>query len=508
MPLPLFLIVVLLGSPPSPAPPVAAARAHVAAHGPAIVRSLAELLEIPCVADDLEGTTRTARWIARAFAGRGAEMNVVGRDGVPPLVVGRLDATEAPESARTLGVYVHYDGQPVDPTEWTFGPWTPTLTTKALEAGGVARPLPEDGEPIDPEARLYARASGDDKAPLVALLAAIDALEAAGLPRRSNLVFLFEGEEEAGSPHLGDYLDDPRVRPWLDADLWLICDGPCHQSRRPQLVFGVRGITGFELTVYGASRHLHSGHYGNWAPNPGHRLARLLASMKDDDGRVLVDGFLDGVLPPGEAVARAAATIPPFEDALRAELGLKESEAGDAPYLERMLLPSLNVRGLKSATVGRTARNVIPTTATASIDVRLVKGQDPAAVRERIRRHVEERGYLVLDRDPTDAERLAHARIAKMTGAGGYRAVQTSLDHPQAEWLIETTRLAAGDDLVLMPILGGSLPLWLFEEKLGVPLVIVPIANHDDNQHAPDENLRLGNLWYGVELMAAIAATR
>ena len=493
-----------------PSDPVDLARVHHGQHGPAILRSFAELLEIPCVASDLPGVTRTARWIAKEFVDRGAEMNIITQEGVPPIVIGRLDAQVDPDAARTIGVYVHYDGQPVDPTEWTSPPWTPTLMTAAREAGGVERPFPKDGEAIDPEWRVYARAAGDDKAPLIALLAAIDAMEHLGT-RQSNLVFLFEGEEEAGSPHLADYLDMPTVRPWLEADLWMICDGPCHQSRRPQLVFGVRGITGFELTVYGASRYLHSGHYGNWAPNPGHRLARLLATMKDDDGRVLVDGFYDDLVPAeeiGPSLRRALATIPPFEDELRRELGLRTSEAANAPYLERMLLPTLNVRGLASATVGETARNVIPTTATASIDVRLVKGCAPVEMRARVRRHIEKQGYLVLDRDPTDAERLEHDLIAKMTGAGGYRAVQTRMDDPEAEWLIRTTRQAAGEDLVLMPILGGSLPLYLFEEKLGAPLVIVPIANHDDNQHAPDENMRIGNLWYGIELMAAVMATK
>ena len=190
-----------------------------------------------------------------------------------------------------------------------------------------------------------------------------------------NLNFFFEGEEEAGSPHLGDLFD--RIRDLLAADLWLFCDGPVHQSRRPQLVFGARGIAELEITVYGAVRDLHSGHYGNWAPNPAFELARLLASMKDDDGRVTVAGFYDSLTPPEPAVAAAIAALPPFDDALRRELGLAATEANDAPYLERLLLPSLNVRGLASAGVGDAARNVVPATATASLDLRLVPGKDP-----------------------------------------------------------------------------------------------------------------------------------
>lgn len=408
-------------------------------------------------------------------------------------------------ASRTLGIYVHYDGQPVDPERWTFDPWSPTLVTRSLEERGTARPFPEEGEAIDPEWRLYARASSDDKAPIAAILAALDALSAKGIPRASNLRFFFEGEEEVGSPHLGAFLD--RYGDRLGADLWLICDGPVHQSRRPQLIFGVRGIATLEITVYGASRNLHSGHYGNWAPNPAMRLAALLASMKDPEGRVRIPGFYDSVEPPEDAVAEAAKTLPPFEEELRCELGLAATEFDNAPYLEQMLLPSLNVRGLRAATVGETARNVIPREAVASIDVRLARGNDPGAMLDLVEGHVRAQGYHVVRRDPTPEERLAHPRIAKVVRGHGYRAVRTDMDLPLVRWVRGVAERAAAEPVVLMPTLGGSLPLYLFEEKLERPLVVVPIVNHDNNQHAPDENLRLANLWYGIDLMAALFAS-
>ncbi len=403
---------------------------------------------------------------------------------------------------RTLGIYAHYDGQPVVPSSWTSPPWSPTLRSGALEAGGEPLPLPGEGEPIDPEWRIYARSAGDDKAPIAALLAALDALREAGASPTSNLRLLFEGEEEAGSKHLGRYLADHRER--LEVDLWLICDGPVHPSRRPQLVFGVRGYTGLEITVYGAIRPLHSGHYGNWAPNPAMELARLVGGMKDADGRVLVDGFYDSTRAPAEAERRAIAKLPSPDEALRRELALAATEAGGAPLAERILLPSLNVRGLAGGAVGDEARNVIPTEATASIDVRLVPDNDPAEMLDRIEAHVRRQGFHVV-REPPDLDtRRSHPRIARIVRDEGYPAARTPVGLPAVRPVAAAVERAAGEAPLLVPTLGGSLPLHLFTERLGRPIVIVPIANHDNNQHAPDENLRIANLWYGIDLMGEL----
>jgi acetylornithine deacetylase/succinyl-diaminopimelate desuccinylase-like protein len=488
-------------------PAVRAARAWREAHGPEIVRDYADLLAIPNVARDTETIRKNAEAIRDLLTARGAEVELwtlPESPEAPPIVYGRLPADAAPNGERrTLGIYVHYDGQPVDASRWTATePWTPKLYTKAIEDGGEAIPLPADGEAIDPEWRLYARGSGDDKAPIPALLAALDALAAAGVPRTSDLVFFFEGEEEAGSTHLEEYMRAHRDE--LQVDAWLICDGPVHQSRRPQLVFGVRGYTGLDITVYGASRYLHSGHYGNWSPNPALRLAHLLASMRTDDGEMLIDGFGDSTVAPGEAERGAIDALPDYDDELRRELGLAASEGGGASLAERLLLPSFNVRGMESAAIGDEARNVIPTTATASIDIRLAKGNDPEEILDRVEDHVRAQGYHVVREDPDEATRLAHPKIARVDRRPGYPAARTALDDPMALPVIAAARRAAGDDLVLMPTLGGSLPLYLFVDLLQAPLVVVPIANHDDNQHAPDENLRLANLWYGIDLMAAL----
>jgi acetylornithine deacetylase/succinyl-diaminopimelate desuccinylase-like protein len=470
------------------------------ANGWSLLQDFVELLSLPNVASDSVNIRRNAEAIRLELEERGVATELwTLADEAPPVVYGFLQVEGA---RRTLGVYVHYDGQPVDESQWAHPAWSPVLYTRAQEEDGTPRPLPTEGEAIDPEWRLYGRSTGDDKAPLAAIFAALDALRASEIALTSNLVFLFEGEEEAGSDHLGAYMEAHREA--LTVDAWLICDGPVHQSRRPQLVFGVRGYTGIDLTVYGATRYLHSGHYGNWAPNPALRLARLLTSMKDEEGHVLVDDFYDSTERVSASEIEAMASLPDFDGELRRELGLARTEAENAPLADRLLLPSLNIRGLQSATVGDAARNIIPTEATASIDIRLAKGNDPEAMLDLVEAHIRDQGYHLVTAEPDLATRLEFPKIIKVDRRSGYRAARTSMDLPVAREIIAAADHAADGDLVLLPTLGGSLPLYLFTETLAAPVVITPIANHDDNQHAPNENLRLANLWYGIDLMASL----
>ncbi|CAN5766005.1 M20/M25/M40 family metallo-hydrolase [soil metagenome] len=478
---------------------VSAARDYRAANAPAILRTLAELVALPNVSRDLAAVRRNATAVRSAFADRGVTLDLVEIDGAAPVLTGRISA---PRSDRRIGIYVHYDGQPADPAHWRSQPFEPTLYTADAERGGRPRPLPADDEEVDPEWRLYARAVADDKAPLVALLAAIDALQLAGIQPTREVILLFEGEEEIGSPHLSAYLR--QLRDGLEAEAWLVCDGPVHQTRRPQVIFGVRGLAGLELTVYGPLHELHSGHYGNWAPNPAQQLARLLASMKDDDGTVLVEGFYDSTIGAGETEQAALEQLPPVDDELRESLGLAATEADNALLAERLLLPSLNVRGLAAGSVGPATRNVIPATARASIDIRLAAGNDPQATLGLVEDHIRRQGFLVIADDPDAETRRAHPRIVKVTHEAGYPAVRTPADVPIAADVLAAAEAAAGETVISLPTLGGSVPLHSFSEVLGVPLLVVPMANHDNNQHAANENLRLANLWYGIDLMAAL----
>lgn len=479
---------------------VEAARDYRHAHEAEILAGFAEFLRLPNVAADLADMQRNARYMQQQFGERGVELELLEIEGVPPLVTGRIDV---PGATRTLGIYVHYDGQPVDESRWTHGPWEPTLYTAALHEGGQARPFPQPGERIDPEARLYARSAGDDKAPIIALLAALDALDAAGLAPTSNIVLLFDGEEERGSPHLGEYFNRYRDR-FDDVDLWLFCDGPVHQSRRPQVVFGVRGVTGLEVTVYGAGRPLHSGHYGNWAPVPGQMLANLLASMKSVDGEVLIEGFYDTVEPVSAGEQAAIDALPDIDGQMKEELGLAWTEGGGERLERRLLLPSLTIRGLASGNVGDKTRNIIPSTATAALGVRLVKGNDPEHMLDLVEDHVRTQGYYIVRETPTKETLRQHEKVARVTRGVGYPASRTPMDHPLANRVITAAGQASGETVLRVPTLGGTLPVFLFEQVLKTPAIIVPIANHDNNQHAADENIRLANLWYGIDLYAAL----
>lgn len=478
-----------------------AARGYAAENGWLIITDFIELLRLPNVTRQVDDLRANATELKRRFEARGAKMEVVELPGASPALIGEL---RTPGARTTLGVYVHYDGQPVDPDKWTTAPFAGALASAAWHMGGDEIAPPEPGQQIDPEWRIYARGASDDKAPFAALTAALDALAGAGIERMVDLVFLFEGEEESGSPNLARYMEEHGDR--LVADAWLLCDGPVHQTRRPQVVFGVRGFTEFQLTIYGPERELHSGHYGNWVPNPALELARLLASCKDDEGRVTIKGFYDDTAALTDADRKAIAALPLVEDQLPDELGFGGAEVDDALYPERLMIPSFNVRGLKSAAVGDSARNVVPTDATASVDIRLASGDDPVVMLDRVEAHFRAQGYHVIDREPTPEERRSHRRLAKLEKMPGYRAVRVPMDSPLATTLLAACK-SAGGDVVALPTLGGSVPLYLFEDLLQAPVVVLPIANHDNNQHGADENIRIANLWYGMDLWATLLTT-
>ena len=468
-----------------------------------ILKEFTTLLSIPNVASDTANIRKNAALIVEMMKQRGLNPRLLegATPDTPPAVYGEL---KVPGAQRTILVYAHYDGQPTDPKQWTgTQPWQPVFRTAAIEAGGQIMPGPAPGTAINPDWRIYARSASDDKAGVMAILTAFSALKDKGIAITSNIKFFFEGEEEAGSPHLAEIIN--RHKELLEAEAWIICDGPTHQSGKKQVVFGARGDTNVDLTVYAAKRPLHSGHYGNWSPNPANLLARLLASMKDNDGRVTIDGWYSDVEPLGEAERRAIAEAPQFDEELKKQLGIKHTEGGGKGLLELINQPSLNINGFASGDVGNLARNVIPTTATAVLDLRLVKGNDHNRQVQRLIEHIRKQGYHVIDRDPTDAERAQHPLLARVNArAGGYNAERTRMDLPISKSVIEAVQSTSTDKIVLLPTSGGSLPLSIITERLKTVTITVPIANYDNNQHAENENIRLQNLWNGIETWAAI----
>ena len=470
-----------------------------------IVRELTEFLSIPNVASDTANIQKNASHLVEMLEARGIETHLLPISRRGPVVFGKLTT---PEAKHTVIFYAHYDGQPVDPAAWTDGkPFEPALRTNSIEAGGKRVAFPERGAGgpgvYEDDWRIYARSSSDDKSPIVALLAAIDALRAEKIPLGVNLKVIFEGEEEAGSANLQRTLE--LHKNLLGGDVLITADGPVHQSGRPLVFFGNRGDIGVDITVYGPVRALHSGHYGNWAPNPAMELSRLLASMKDADGRVLIDGYYDDVAPLSDLEKQALARMPDNDAELEHELGIAKPEGGGKKLAELIQEPSLNIRGLSSAYVGERAQNVVPEKAEASIDARTVKGEDPRHKFEQIADFIRKQGYFVTDREPTMEERRAHALIAKVIDEGGYRASRTPLDLPVSKALVQLVQDATGGNTVVAPTLGGSVPMYIFED-LGLPWIGVPIVNYDNHQHSSDENLRLGHFWRGIEVYAAILA--
>ena len=430
-----------------------ATRKYREAHEAEIAREFADLLAIPNVASDSVNIRRNTAAVIELLRRRGVSARALEGDGGPPAVYGEL---RTPGAARTVVFYAHYDGQPVDPAQWTGAPFTPVFRDGSLAAGAKVIPAPVPGQRISGESRIYARSASDDKAAIIAMLSALDALRSANIAPSVNLKFFFEGEEEAGSSHLRRMLETHADL--LRGDAWVFCDGPVHQSGRQQVVFGARGVMGLELTTYGPTRALHSGHYGNWAPNPAVLMATLIASMRDDDGRITIAHFADDVRPISAAERVALGALPTTDTTLRKALEMGATEANNAPLAERIMLPALNVRGIKVGGVRELAANAIPTEASASIDFRLVPDQKPERVRELVEAHLRARGYYIVRDTPDSATRMAHPKIVRAEWEGGYAATRAPMDIPFSRALLAAASAGATNPPLAVPMLGGSLP--------------------------------------------------
>jgi len=478
---------------------VAAARTWRAANERLILEQHIEFVKIPNTSRDKANVRRNAEHLLNMLNKRGMNARLLEVSDAALLVYGEI---LHPGASSTYIFYVHYDGQPVDPKEWATPPFEPTLRTARLDKGGEVIVLPPGEQSLNPDWRLYGRAAADDKGPITAMLAALDALQTAHIRPPANLKFVFDGEEEIGSPNLARLLKEHRQL--LRSDLFIVCDGPEHPSGGQTVAFGVRGAQTLEITVYGANRELHSGHYGNWAPNSAMMLVQLLASMRDHNGRILIPGFYDEVTPLTD-IERAAIDAIPNDDATQMQgLLLGRTEGGGKRLAELITLPALNVRGIVSGHTGNQAVNAIPATAAASIDIRLVKGMTRERAVELLIQHIGKQGYYVTAAEPDETTRLSHERVARVSvDPGGYNAARTPMELPLARKLISALEKAR-TPLILQPTMGGSLPLIVIEGVLELPTITVPTVNYDNNQHTKNENLRLGNLWNAIDTMAAL----
>lgn len=478
---------------------IAATRAYVRANERAILAEFVEFLSLPNDSRNPEDIGRNARRLVAMMEHRGARTRTLQAPGGAPLVYGEITV---PNASTTLVFYAHYDGQPTDSREWSSPPFEPVLRAGKVEEGASPVVL-SNADRLDPQWRLYARSAADDKAAIVAMLWSLDALRSTNIPLRTNIKFVFDGEEEAGSGTLGQLLRSNQDL--FSGDVWIICDGPVHRSGKRTAVLGVRGVQPLELTVYGATHALHSGHYGSWAPNPGMMLAQLLGTMMDADGRITIKGFTEAVPRLSAAELEAVRELSADDVQEMHDLGLARTLGGGKSRAElNATLPAINVDGLLSGKVGADVVNAIPAEATASLDLRLPKGLERDRALRLFIDHVRRQGYFVTSTVPDLTTRQGNPRIARIVvDENGYNGVRMPVDHPVAKRVLRALR-GGGESVVLIPSYGSSAPLATIEETLGAPTLTVPIANPDNNQHAKDENLRLGYLWRGIETMALL----
>ena len=482
-------------------PPADAVMKSVQASFPEFLESLT----LPNDAVDAADVQKNAEWFEAAFRKRGFATRLLPNAG-KPLVFAEY-GKKVP-GAKTILFYMHLDGQPVLPEQWAQkSPWAPVI--KQRDAAGQWQIVPTERlyeAKLDPELRVFARSSSDDKGPILMFLAAMDALKAARMEPAINVKVLLDSEEEKGSVRIGDVATAHKAL--LQSDALLIHDGPRHSSNKPTLIFGNRGNTIVTLTVYGPKAPLHSGHYGNYVPNPAQRLATLLASMKDDDGRVTIPGYYERVQLT-KAERDILAMVDDDEPGLRKRVGISRAEKVGGNYQEALQYPSLNIRGMVAAAIGEKGANIVPNKAAAELDLRTTPEYPPEHLMKLIEDHIRGKGYHVVKAEPTDAERASHDKIASMTLGRGSRAAYTPMDSAIGAWAYAGLKQAAVSggqpaDPVRIRMMGGSVPTDKLVDALGVPFIIVPLVNGDNNQHSFDENLRVGHYVDGVRTLATL----
>jgi acetylornithine deacetylase/succinyl-diaminopimelate desuccinylase-like protein len=441
---------------------------------------------------------KNVQWCEAAFAKRGFTTQRLNTKTVPLLLAER----KVKNAKNTVLIYLQIDGQPVDSSKWEQeSPWKPTLKEKNANGKWTALPYEKLQGEIDRDWRIFVRSASDAKGPAMAYLASLDALKELKAEPNFNMKVIMDFEEELGSPHLPAAVSQYKNE--LAADRLIIFDGPRHVSNQPTLSFGARGICEITLTVFGPRNPAHSGNYGNYTPNPAMRLAQLLASMKDNDGKVTLPGFYDGVVLT-EAEKKTLKQVPDDETEIKKFLGIAQPDKIGENFQEAMQYPTLNIRGLDALYVGDQARTLIPAKAVAEIDVRLVPSSDPKRLIELVRKHVENQGYYIIDREPTEEERLKYPRIASFHSSISYLAFQTPFDSDCGKWLSKAMYTAFGKEPIKIRTAGGSIPISPFVVTLGIPAVAVPTVNADNNQHAENENIRVGNYVDAVKTFLAI----
>lgn len=379
-----------------------------------------------------------------------------------PIVIGHIRNKAA---SRTLLVYGHYDVQPPEPLDlWETPPFDPTIRN----------------------GRIYGRGVADNKGQLFSHIKAAEAIIRVRGKTSSNITFLFEGEEEMGSPNLGPFIQDHKDL--LKADACLVSDGSRHSSGRPTIFCGLKGILYLEITAKGANRDLHSMHAA-MIPSPVWKLVHGLASLKAENGTVLIPGFYDRVRKPTETELQVIHDIPNLAADVRQMLKVKTFLGGDDAYYYNMFFsPTCNIAGIEAGYTGLGAKTVLPCKAFAKIDFRLVPDQNPDEIYGQIKHYFETQGLV-------DIEIIKHSELMPS---------RTPIDHPYVQLIKTAINYATGEEPIIFPSMGGSGPDYLFTGVLGLPSVWLPLSPHDSNNHAPNENIFIEDLFKGMKIGSTI----
>ncbi|MCK5399990.1 MAG: M20/M25/M40 family metallo-hydrolase [Flavobacteriaceae bacterium] len=464
------------------------------------IEELREFISIPNDALVSEDILKNIEWLSKKFKDRGFKTTIIKTEGQP------LFFAELPKvtNAKTILFYMHLDGQSVEPRKWDQDdPYKAVLKTKNNNDWKTLD-WSEMETKINENWRIFGRSASDDKGPIVMFLNTIDLLKENNTSIPFNVKVILDSEEEKSSKPLPKAVKDNRDL--LAADYLIINDGPLHVSDNPTLAFGCRGITTINLTTYGPIKPQHSGHYGNYAPNPGFILSKLLASFKDDNGKVTIDGYYDGITIDQQTLD-ILKSVPDNRQQILENLAVKTPETVGDFYQEALQYPSLNIRGLSSGWTGKKARTIVPATATAAIDIRLVPESDGQRLKELIRQHIETQGFYITDKEPTMKERLQHNKILTFESGSVTNPFRTDMTLPFATWLENVMTTNNDDTLVKIRIMGGTVPISPFINELNIPAILVPLVNPDNNQHSPNENLKIKNIKYGLQTFYNILST-
>ncbi len=432
------------------------------------------------------------RWLTKRFSELGFNTILLESETVPSFFATLPMKPELP----TVLFYMHFDGQAVDKSKWdqknpyemvlksnTKGRWN-TLAFDTLKTQ------------FDEKWRVFGRSVSDDKGPIVMFLNAFEWIKKENIPLAFNIKVILDGEEEQSSPSLAKLVKT--YKELLEADLLIINDGPVHDSHQPTLVFGARGITEVKLTAYGPNKPLHSGHYGNYIPNPNFIMARALTSLKDKNGKVLIPGFYDGITLDDETKSLLK-EFPVNQAKMLADLGVAKPETVGDTYQESLQFPSLNVRGMQSAWVGDDARTVIPDKTIAEIDIRLVPESDGKRLLDLFKKHLQNEGFYITENEPTVEERQKYSDILRFETGSIMPAFRTPIDNPYTTWITQVLNQHSDEKVIKVRISGGTVPIAPFVNELNIPAITVPMVNPDNNQHSPDENLELKQILYGLK---------